>query len=570
MRSFNTAGPVKPDKHYCIPPLERIDLDEVLRLVRDEQYFVLHAPRQTGKTSALLALAEVLTGRGYRCVYATVETARTARDDVQRAMRTVLATLASQARATLDDGGLDDIWPDILARVGPDLALGVALERWTQASPGPLVLLIDEIDTLVGDSLLSVLQQLRAGYPGRPERFPHSVVLCGMRDLRDYRMGAAGSPFNIAAESLRLGDFSREQTLALLAQHTEQTGQAFAPEALEAVWTQTRGQPWLVNALAHRTCFKNRALREDRSRTVTADHIAAVREELIVNRVTHLDYLADKLREDRVRRVIEPMLSGTHRHTFTDRDVGYARDLGLLARDAPLRVANPIYAEVLPRELAWVVQETLELSPPRYVRSGRQPGRGVADGGVPELLPPPLGALEEPLRLRGGVAAVAPAGVPAARGERRRPHRAGVRAGEWQGGPADRVAAGRPGAGVRGGVQGGARARRAGARGGRGRGADGALRGPLRGGGGALGRDRPAGEPELGGEDLPLYQPFTENCWGCERAVDRLRQTVQDADSGLRTHADDAHTAHSTQHTALLLVRATGTLPPHRVPQSRK
>ena len=37
MRSFNTAGPVKPDKHYCIPPLERIDLDEVLRLVRDEQ-----------------------------------------------------------------------------------------------------------------------------------------------------------------------------------------------------------------------------------------------------------------------------------------------------------------------------------------------------------------------------------------------------------------------------------------------------------------------------------------------------------------------------------------------------
>ena len=370
MRSFNTAGPVKPAKHYCIPPLERIDLDEVLRLVRDERYFVLHAPRQTGKTSALLALAEVLNGRGYRCVYVTFETARTARDDVQRAMRTVLVRLASQARTTLDDGFLDDIWADILARVGPDEALGETLSRWAQASPGPLVLLIDEIDTLVGDSLLSVLQQLRAGYPTRPERFPHSVVLCGMRDLRDYRMGAAGgSPFNIAAKSLRLGDFSREETQALLGQHTEQTGQAFAPEALEAVWTQTRGQPWLVNALAHETCFKNRALREDRSRAVTAGDIIAAREELIVNRVTHLDYLADKLREERVRRVIEPMLSGSHRHAFTDRDIGYARDLGLLARDAPLRVANPIYAEVLPRELAWVAQETLELSPPRYVRA---------------------------------------------------------------------------------------------------------------------------------------------------------------------------------------------------------
>ena len=369
MRSFNTAGPVKPDKHYCIPPLSRIDLDAVLRLVGDEKYFVLHAPRQTGKTSALLALADVLNGRGYRCVYVTVETARTARDDVQRAMRTVLVRLASQARATLDDGFLDDIWPDVLARVGADEALGEALSRWAQASPGPLVLLIDEIDTLVGDSLLSVLQQLRAGYPGRPARFPHSVVLCGMRDLRDYRMGAAGSPFNIAAESLRLGDFSREQTVTLLRQHTHETGQEFAPDALDAVWTQTCGQPWLVNALAYGACFKNETLRTDRSRTVTADDIAAVREDLIVNRVTHLDYLADKLREDRVRRVVEPMLSGTHRHAFTDRDVAYARDLGLVAGDAPLRVANPIYAEVLPRELAWVAQETLDLSPPRYVRT---------------------------------------------------------------------------------------------------------------------------------------------------------------------------------------------------------
>ena len=369
MRSFNTAGPVKPDRHYCIPPLSRIDPDEVLGLVRDEKYFVLRAPRQTGKTSALLALADVLNERGYHCVYATVETARTARDDVARAMRVVLAALARAAGSNLGDRFLQGVWAKTLAEVGPDLALIAALERWAEAAPRPLVLLIDEIDTLVGDSLLSVLQQLRAGYPQRPERFPQSVVLCGLRDVRDYRMGAAGSPFNIVAASLRLGDFSRAETLALLGQHTAETGQAFAPEALEAVWTQTCGQPWLVNALAHGACFENKTLRADRSRTVTTADVAAVREQLIVNRVTHLDYLADKLREERVRRVIEPMLTGADRYAFTDRDVGYARDLGLLAQDAPVRIANPIYAEVLPRELAWVAQETLDLSPPRYLRA---------------------------------------------------------------------------------------------------------------------------------------------------------------------------------------------------------
>ena len=50
------------------------------------------------------------------------------------------------------------------------------------------MLLIDEIDTLIGDTLISVLRQLRAGYVRRPESFPQSVVLCGVRDVRDYRI----------------------------------------------------------------------------------------------------------------------------------------------------------------------------------------------------------------------------------------------------------------------------------------------------------------------------------------------------------------------------------------------
>ncbi len=369
MRSFSTVGPVRAADHYLIPPLSRIDLDDVLGMVRDKQYFVLHAPRQTGKTSALLALAGLLNQRGYHCLYVTLETARTTRDDVAQAVRVVLAALARAARTTLGDRFLQGVRAEILADVGPELALTEALSLWAEAAPRPLVLLIDEIDTLTGDSLLSVLQQLRAGYPNRPDHFPQSVVLCGLRDVADYRMDADVSPFNIAAESLRLGDFSRDQTLALLGQHTAETGQRFTAEALEAVWAQTRGQPWLVNALAYGACFKNQALHADRSRPVTAAAIAAVREDLIIRRKTHLEYLGGKLREKRVRRVMEPLLTGAERYDFSDHDVEYARDLGLIARDAPVRVANPIYAEVLPRQLTRVAQDAFDLSPPRYVRA---------------------------------------------------------------------------------------------------------------------------------------------------------------------------------------------------------
>ena len=236
------------------------------------------------------------------------------------------------------------------------------------------MLLIDEIDSLVGDTLLSVLRQLRAGYDRRPEGFPQSVVLCGVRNIRDYRIRSSsgevitgGSPFNIAAKSLRLGDFTEAETRALVAQHTAETGQPFTPEALDAVWEQTQGQPWLVNALCAEACFDNKAGR-DRSRTITADDIFAAREELILSRRTHLDQLAHKLEEDRVRRVIEPLLSGGDvRHD--GRDLEYTRDLGLIAPDSPPRMANPIYAEVVPRELGYVLQDSLDQNPAWYVKA---------------------------------------------------------------------------------------------------------------------------------------------------------------------------------------------------------
>ena len=199
MRFFNTAGPVNPADHYCIPPLARSDPDEVLLLVRMKKYFVLHAPCQTGKTSALLALRDLLNGQGCRCVYATVETAGTARDDVERAMRAVLGSLASWAKTTLGDGFLDDAWPGILAKSGPDQALGDALMQWAAADPAPLVLLIDEIDTLQGDPLLAVLQQLRGGYARRPAGFPQSVVLASPVGM-SFRASRASSWSTMASK----------------------------------------------------------------------------------------------------------------------------------------------------------------------------------------------------------------------------------------------------------------------------------------------------------------------------------------------------------------------------------
>ena len=374
MRFFNTEGPVRPDDHYAIAPLDRADVDEFLGLIRAKRYFVLHAPRQTGKTSALIALRDLLNSGEvghFRCVNVNVEVAQVARDDVAEGIRAILSSLGMSAQLLGDDYP-EDIWPDTLAKAGANNALRQVLARWCVANPVPLVLLVDEIDSLVGDTLLSVLRQLRAGYEQRPEAFPQSVVLCGVRDIRDYRIRsstgeviAGGSPFNVAAKSLRMGDFTEAETRALMAQHTEETGQRFSPAAVEAVWTQTCGQPWLVNALCAGACFDNKAGR-DRSRSIEVDDVYAAREELILSRRTHLDQLAHKLEEERVRQVVEPILSGGEVQ-HDGRDLEYVRDLGLLAPDSPPRIANPIYREVVPRELGYVLQDSLDVQVAWYV-----------------------------------------------------------------------------------------------------------------------------------------------------------------------------------------------------------
>lgn len=374
-RFFNTAGPMNPEMHYCLPPLGRIDLVNVLTIIAQRKFFVLHAPRQTGKTSCLLALMDYLNREEiYRCLYCNVEVAQSAREDVEEGMRAILLDMSNQARIYLKDDFIGTIWKEELEKA-PHAALITVLKRWTEVYPKPIVLLIDEIDSLVGDMLISVLRQLRAGYTQRPSNFPQCVVLCGVRDVRDDRIHSdkgkdiitGGSAFNIKAESLRVGNFSEEETGNLFAQHTQETGQAFLPKAAEEIWNLTRGQPWLVNALAYEVCFRMKEGR-DRNHAITEEMVQQAKENLIQRRETHLDQLTDKLKEDRVRKVIQAILTSQAKpEIIPEDDMEYVEDLGLIIRKPSVRITNPIYQEIIPRALTSTTQDTITHETSWYV-----------------------------------------------------------------------------------------------------------------------------------------------------------------------------------------------------------
>jgi hypothetical protein len=372
MKRFNTAGPCDERDHYLVEPEPR--LPQFRPLLLDKHYFVLHAPRQSGKTTLLRTLAKKLTAEGkFAALAFSCEAAEVAQDDYEAAERMLLEGWKSQAALDLPEKLRPPPWP----HAPPGKVLQAALGAWARSCPRPLVLFFDEIDALRGESLRSVLRQLRSGFPERPHAFPHAVVLCGLRDVRDYKTASGGdpdrlgtsSPFNIKVESLTLDNFTFAQTRDLYLQHTRATGQNWTKEAIVRAYELTEGQPWLVNALAREIVEKRK-----HEGLIRRQQVEEAKEALILERATHLDSLVARLMEPRVRRLLEPLLAGEiagEEETYDD-DRLYVADLGLVKRTRPLEIANPIYKEVIARVLTSRAQDNIVLDPHSFVtKNGR-------------------------------------------------------------------------------------------------------------------------------------------------------------------------------------------------------
>lgn len=360
-----------------LPPERRLEL--VQQLIEERKYFTLHAGRQTGKTTSLMWLERHLNASGrWRAVWVDLETARD-QPEPAAALSTVLENIDDALRLGHAEMDRPDA-KEIEAALGnPATALLDYLRRLSRLDGRPLVLLLDEADGLVGQAMVSFLTQLRHGYIGRSRApFPSSVVLVGQRQVRDYVLGAEDrralswlgtiSPFNITAEAATLGPFTEVEVAELLGQHTAAAGQCFEPEAARRIWELGQGHPWLTSALAGQIVGRDV---KDRSIPVTALHVESAKETIILERRSHVDSLVARLREPRVRRILEPMLAGTGLPAdLLDDDVSYLLGLGLVRMErGELQIANPIYREVIPRALAWTQQISMHQPTEWYVRS---------------------------------------------------------------------------------------------------------------------------------------------------------------------------------------------------------
>jgi hypothetical protein len=163
-----------------------------------------------------------------------------------------------------------------------------------------------------------------------------------------------------------MGNFSFEDVESLYRQHTDATGQIFTPEALNRVFNLTDGQPWLVNALAKEA---TEYLVKDHSQPITLDVIEQAKEILIQRQDIHLDSLAERLREDRVKALIQPILAGEELPDVPPDDIRYVLDLGLCkdGNGRGLEIANLIYKEGIPRVLTYTTRASIGVIEPRWL-----------------------------------------------------------------------------------------------------------------------------------------------------------------------------------------------------------
>jgi hypothetical protein len=361
-RFFNTTGPCDPRMHYMVPPGRR--LPDVRTLVEREQYFVLHAPRQVGKTTAMRAFAAELREAGRVAVHATLETSQDAETVAEAEPRWIAAIARYAEVLPVADR------PPLPATAALNFPVGGRFAGWlglwaASVAPRRVVLMLDEVDTITGAPMVNFLRQLRDGFNQRPDRFPASIALIGMRDLLDYLTQSKdgvplspGSPFNIKAESITMRNFLAEEVAELLAQHAADTGQVFLPEASERLYWWTAGQPFLVNAIAL-ICMDK--LVPDRSRPVTAAHIDEAKERLVLARTTHLHALGERLKEARVAPIVQSVILGDEPVDYGHDDFRYVTDLGLLVkRPDGAEPANRMYREVLVREIGYNQQENMK------------------------------------------------------------------------------------------------------------------------------------------------------------------------------------------------------------------
>ncbi len=343
---FEDAGLVDPRSAYYVE-LEGVvntKNQDMKSIVDRGRFFSIFAPRQSGKTTFFkgfcrrlekdpLYVAILLSFQDYKNLSA------------QRFYQLIQKSIYNQLISRLELVGCPQL--DVIKSYLGSHALSdhISLRELFDELNGmvkqkKIVIFIDEFDGIPRDELenfLTTLRELYQEYKESKDKALYSVGLVGIRNITKLIVGGV-SPFNIA-DQVGLPPFSLKNVRDLYAQYTEETNQPFTDEVVKAVYTETAGQPWLVNRLG---TILTVDIKPETTEPIIVEDVESAIRRLLRERNSHFDNLLEKARMFK-ENFIAAIFNGID-YNPDDEDQSWLEQFGLIKEEnEKVEAANAIY-----------------------------------------------------------------------------------------------------------------------------------------------------------------------------------------------------------------------------------
>ncbi len=360
---FKTRGPLLPQDGAGIA-IDRQELRRALRLAQQPsvtQYIAFLSARQTGKTTLLLRLIELLQGR-YVCVFVDLAVLRA--ENTRACYQFVGARLVAEIGELLD---ADVALPDP-SHVDNSVEFLEFLRELADVVPtGRIIVLLDEVGALapeVSDSFFNTLRTVFTQGRGLSSQLAkYLFVFSGAVDLYTLTYGA-NSPLNIC-EKLYLRDFDRLQVANLVGQFAS-LGVKVPEGAADMMYNWTGGHPYLTMRLCA-------LLERTDTKVLTAQAIEQAAHQLLIEDDNIRHVIHELERRPAERRRLRGIVMDGKKLPFSRNDpiAASLEMIGVVRASQPCSVRNQLYERALQLYFAQrAEEEPVSLTPSELRGSG--------------------------------------------------------------------------------------------------------------------------------------------------------------------------------------------------------
>jgi len=352
-RTFVTGGPVVPEENYFVKR-ER-ELTDFLQRVEQGKYIVIFAPRQTGKTTFFYQVISILE-KNPTYIPIPLNFEVYSEDEPERFYHLIgkrIVQRIEERLKALEIPGWDTAHAWLSAQEMMDHhSFGQFFENLHSKLPDRnLFLIIDEFDGIPQKALKGFLHTLRQIYHEKKlnpsHNYIHSVGIVGVKSIAQLDFDHTISPFNIQ-DQFALSNFTIRQVAELYGQYTDEVGQPFSPEVIEAVHQKTAGQPFLVNRLAQ---ILTEELSIPKEKEITIEHFYDASARILKEDNTHFQHIRRNIRrKDEFKMILNRILLDEREVYFNINDscISELATYGLVREENELCIIdNPIYQEII-------------------------------------------------------------------------------------------------------------------------------------------------------------------------------------------------------------------------------